>query len=138
MPREHRVGIVLDENFGGDLMLLARRMHVWVVESPTNTQVARDFLELPLSSTDDPLDSGITTFKARGESLWERLAAVAEDVDEHHGEYAHTPAWTVLEIYGLDEPGAHRARLDEYGVTEIKRTELGLEARRSVRGPRRR
>ena len=132
MQREHRVGIVLDESFGPRLLPLAQRIHVWAVESAANTPIARDVQQLVSALPGDPLDRGVTTFEAGGSSSWETLAAVVDNVDEHHGEHAHTPAWTVLEIYGIDEADAHKAGLDAYGVTEVERTEFGLEARRIV------
>jgi len=132
VQKEHRVGIVLDESFGRPLMLLAQRIHVWAVESRANTRAAKDFLALDVSLSDDPLESGVTTFVPQGNSRSENLTGVLEDVDEHHGEYAHTPPWTVLEIYGLDEADVDKARLGEYGVTNLKRTEFRLEARRVV------
>lgn len=130
MQQEHRVAIVLDESFGKRLLLLAQRLHVWAVESPANAEAARVFLNVDVSPPGDPLDRGITTFRALASSRCEMLAAVLGDVDEHHSDDAYAPSWTVLEIYGLDETDVDRVGFDEYGVTEVIRTEFGLEARR--------
>ena len=130
MQTEHRVAIVLDESFGKRLLLLAQRLHVWAVESPANAEAANTFLKMDVSLPSEPLERGITTFMAQGSSRCETLVAVLEDVDEHHGEYAHSPPWTVLEVYGLDETDADRVGFAEYGITQVIRTEFGLEVRR--------
>ncbi len=88
------------------------------------------FLDMDVLPPADPTDRGITTFEAQGSSRDETLALVLEAVDEHHGEHAHSPPWTALEIYGLDEVDAGQVGFQEYGVTQIIRTAFGLEARR--------
>ena len=81
MQKEHRVAIVLDESFGKRLLLLAQRLHVWAVESPADAEAANTFLKMDVSPPSEPLESGITTFKAQGRSRCETLATVLEDVD---------------------------------------------------------
>jgi hypothetical protein len=67
-------------------------------------------------------------FRPIGSSRLEVLLNVMEDIEDHHGEYAHEPEWTELEIYGIDDADAVERALAEYGVIGARTTSFGVEA----------
>ena len=133
MPTQlHKVGLVVDRDCGEQIAKLARSFHVWVVESPTNTPVIQRFWELEQADPDsDPLDSGITSFKAsETESAQEMCARIAGDVDDHHGELAHDRAWSEIVVYGVSVDDRLRHVFEDLGATEISPTPGGFLCRR--------
>ena len=51
---------------------------------------------------------------------------IVDNVDLHHGEYSHTPAWSVLEVYGVDPSIMIKSMLEEYGQGSFVETEGGF------------
>lgn len=133
--RAHKVCIVLDPDSGGQIPRLARQFHTWVVESETNTPVIRDFWaeEVTTAETDDPLDSGVTSFEAfSGESREETCIRILETVDDHHGEWSHDPPWSEIEIIGVGFTPRLQAAFVEFGAESFTSTGSGFIAKRSV------
>lgn len=130
--QSHKVGLVVDRNFGDRIPQLARSFHVWVVESPSNTPVIQRFWETERAEPDaDPLGPGITSFKASAtESAQEMCARIAGDVDEHHGEFAHDPPWSEIAVYGVMLDRRLQEVFTELGVTEFAPTHEGFICRR--------
>jgi hypothetical protein len=130
VPRQfYKVVLVVDRNFGARIAELARSFHVWAVESPSNMPVIQQAWKTDRDA--DPLGPGVTSFKARDvESAQEMCARIARDVDEHHGEFAHDPPWSEIEVYGvtLDEQLQHV--FVELGAMRCERTENGFICRR--------
>jgi hypothetical protein len=115
----HTVAIVLKADFGEAVLDLARRQHVWLVESPVNTAAANSFWNSD-TSTGDPLASGITTFKRPPGTVHEALAVIVESVDEHHGEYAHDPSVDRLLVYGVGLDADVQECLSEWGFSGFR------------------
>jgi len=110
---------------------LARRAHVWVVESPVNTPAARAFWDLADAADADPLGSGITAFVANeGESQKMVCQAVLVDIDDHHGDFTHIPPWTEIRVYGVCLDGELREACRFIGAESIEETEDGFICRR--------
>ncbi len=131
--QNNKVGIVVDRNFGSRIPELARLFHVWVVESPRNTPVIQQFWETTerASPEADPFEDGITSFEAEEmESAQEMCERIAEDVDNHHGEFAHDPPWSEIEVYGVSLDEHLRKVFEELGATLISPTSDGFICRR--------
>lgn len=126
----HGVAVVVDPAYGDKLLDLAARLHVWIIDTPVNKAAAQ-----VLWSQDGrihSLDSGVTTFSAfvvrRPDEI---VASMLETIDLHHGEYSHSPPWSVLEVYGASPSPSLAAALADYGFTDISPTPDGFRASRS-------
>lgn len=129
----HKVGLVVDRQFGERVRELARSFHLWVIESPQNSPMARQvWTDEPAGPFGDALGSGVTTFEAgEDESTEEICARLAGDIDEHHGEHAHTPPWTEIEVFGAALSPGLREIFGDLGVTSFEPTPSGFICRRT-------
>lgn len=131
--RPHRVGIVVDPEFGEQILPLARQLHLWVVHSVANTPAIRDFWAQEASSavSDDALDTGVTSFETlAAESPEETCSRILETVDAHHGEWSHEPPWSEIEVFGSSLSPRLREAFEEFGAEEFLPTPSGFIARR--------
>ncbi len=120
MPSVHSVALVLDPDFGERLRPLAERMHVWIVGTACNRQVAE---MIWAEHATHSLEHGVTTMNPEGCGSPEGLFPIMlDEVDVHHGEYSYDPVWTVLHVYGVEPTDTVLAALAAYGATEIERT----------------
>lgn len=128
----HKVGIVVDPNFGDRVAELARVFHVWVVESRANTPVIQGVWKSGMAdAAADPLAVGVTSFAAgEGESPEETCARIAWNVDEHHNESSHDPPWSEIEVFGVKLTEALRDVFEELGATACIPTQEGFVCRR--------
>jgi hypothetical protein len=128
----YKVGIVVDRSFGEEIPELAHSFHVWAVESPINTPAIHEFWEMEyMDPGADPLGPGITSFEAsEGESTEEMCARIARDVDEHHGEFAHDPPWSEIEVYGVKLSGCLEDVFVQLGAAEFELSKKGFICRR--------
>jgi len=126
MP-EYRIAVVLDETFGDRLLELSRTMHVWACASEPNRRGAeRIWAE---ETSDKPwLESGVTTFQYDPNDVSQSLFDVIELVEDHHGEYAHDPPWTTLEVFGAFPNRNLIDALQNVGVPRVETTETGFVA----------
>ena len=125
----YSVAIVVDRDFGDELVGLAQRLHVWVCSTPANRrQVECTRGAQPASPS---IEHGVTTFNvSEADSPEELLIGVLGAVDLHHGEYSHSPPWSTLEVYGASATPAVRAALAEFGVNTFSSTRRGFECSR--------
>jgi hypothetical protein len=126
------VGLVVDRNFGDRLAELARSFHVWVVESPANTPVIqRIWNNEPSASAGDQLGAGVTSFVANEKEFPEAICArIAGDLEEHHGEFAHDPPWSEIEVFGVKLSPVLQQAFEEIGATAFEPTPEGFICRR--------
>ena len=129
MTRHHRVAIVFDEHARTLLSALARRCHVWLVDSDENQKAAQDFWQ-QAEPVEDELASGVTTFTHKQQVPEEALAAVLELVEDHHGEFAHDPPVDEVIVVGLEPTEALLGVLNEWGYDRLDSHPEGLLARR--------
>jgi hypothetical protein len=105
------VAIVVDRSFGDKLVVLARRLHVWVIDSPAN-RPARDKVWNETKAY--TLDSGATLFFDDGTQAPDVVAErMLDDVEMHHGGNAHTPPLTRIEVYGAKRTPLLQSALEE-------------------------
>lgn len=128
----HKVGLVVDQGFGDRVAELARAFHVWVVDSRENTPVIQRVWKSGLvEAAVDPLAVGVTSFAAlEGESPEAMCARIAGAVDEHHGEFAHDPPWTEIEVFGVKLTAALQDVFEELEATACTPTREGFVCRR--------
>ncbi|HMW39535.1 MAG TPA: hypothetical protein PKD57_09030 [Saprospiraceae bacterium] len=127
MDKVHKVAIVVDKNFSkNQLLSVASKMHVWLIESDSNLKNTKAFYEQYNSSSDDLLADGITTFQnvEKGVSPASVLDSVIDEVDEHHNEYSHTPGWSELYVYGVPLNNKTKAILREFGFLNFQVVDL--------------
>ena len=123
---------MVDRNLGEGLATLARSFHVWVVESPSNTPAIQRFWTMDrLDPNAGLIDRGITSFAANeGESVEEMCVRIAEDIDEHHGEFAHDPPWTEIEVFGVPLSKRLEDVFIQLGATHFEPSREGFICRR--------
>jgi len=125
--RPHAVALVVDPEFGERLADLSRRIHVWVLGTPTNRRVAERVWREARGV--HSLESGITTFEESPDAAAEEIVRrQLPTIDLHHGAQSHSPPWSVLEVYGAPPTTALRAVLSEYGLTDVQATPHGFVA----------
>jgi hypothetical protein len=125
------VCVVVDREFGERLEALPRAVPVWIVDSPENTAAAARIRE----EFSDPVDAGITTFRAYPQMSPERLfLAELATIDLHHGEYSQDPPYSAIEVIGCAPTAAIHAKLAEFGLAVERFTEEGFVASAAARG----
>jgi hypothetical protein len=134
--QSYKIGLVVDRKFGERLSELARSFHVWAVESPDNTPVIQRVWEIECSGiAADPLGPGITSFEASElESPEDMCARIASDLDEHHGEFAHDPPWSEIEVFGVKLSVGLQDVFEDFGATVFEPTHDGFICRRKGTG----
>lgn len=131
MENLYRVAIVVDSAFGARLFDLSKRLHVWVCSSPGNGEAIKEIWSK--NGKEYSLKSGVTSFKVKeGASPQEMFLGVIDNVDLHHGQYSHVPAWSVLEVYGVKPLAMIKAKLEEYGQGSFEETEWGFTFTRKL------
>jgi len=124
----YAVALVADPEFGVSLLSLAERMHVWVIESPTNLAVAKTWWANHL---DHSQTSGITTYRHDpGEDLesWSNFAI--ESLDEHHGPLSGQPAYSEVNVFGLSLSAKVRESFENLGFIEFHENANGFIAKK--------
>jgi hypothetical protein len=127
----HRVAVVVDPEFGYALLRLASHVHVWIIDTLTNRAAA----EIVWSKEGGvpSLERGVTTFsKVATDAPDEIVASVLDSIELHHGEYSHSPPWSVLEVYGTTPTPSLSTALAEHWFTNISPTPGGFRAWRPV------
>ena len=116
----YRITLVVDDCFGRRVLDLAQTTYVWLVESTENDLWAKLACET-LQHGGDPLLHGVSTFRReRGEDLDSLIIRVLDMIDEHHGEFAHEPEWSEIEVLGASPSSAIEAAAIEYGVARCE------------------
>ena len=119
----HKIAIVLDKEFGGKLIELSKRMHVWVCDTPINLKVVNEIR----SNKEFSIESGVTTFKIpEADSPEDIFVKIIDTVDLHHGELSHDPPWSVLEAYGTKLSSTIEAKLQMFGKGRVEQTTNGF------------
>jgi len=124
----HTVALVVHPDFGKDLVLLAKEIHVWLVDTPKNRAAT-----IPIwkeQGGEYSLEHGVTLFNASGDAEPDEVAAsMIGTIDEHHGQYSQTPPCGCIRVYGCGASARLVEALAEYGYTAIIRSEEGFSAR---------
>ena len=120
MASAHRVAIVVDPAFGGQLSPLAKRLHVWIVRTPINEVAAEMATESQPDKIEDPLAAGATVFNPHGDTPDEWCRNILDTVEDQHGPYAHNPELSILEVIGTPLTDTLRQEFEdeEYGRFE--------------------
>ena len=122
----YRIILVLDENYGRRVIDLAQEAYVWLVQSEENDRWAALIWQRNPAS-EDPLLTGLSTFaRMRCEPTDELVIRLLEMIDEHHGEFAHDPAWTRIDVVGASRSARVEEAARTYGVTECLTTPDGF------------
>jgi len=133
MPTQYAVAVVLEPAFGERLTELAARLPVWIVDTPANRAAAKRYwAEHPGQSHTE----GVTTFKvdlSLSPEAW--CAEVLPDIDLHHGEYSHDPAYTAVEVFGTPLTATLQQRFADYGLAECVERPGGFVATKGAAPP---
>lgn len=126
----YRIALVVDEVFGSKLLELAQAMYVWLIESAENCRWAE--LTWQRSPTGgDPLARGVTTFRRQdGEDLDALIIRLLDMIDEHHGEFAHDPEWSEIDVVGAIPSSAVVEAAAAYGVDRCETVPGGFRLHR--------
>jgi hypothetical protein len=129
--RVYSVGLVVDRAFGERLFDLASRLHVWIVDSPTNRLAVEQVWQC--HSRQYSLEKGATIFRDDGSVSPDVVASrVLGDIELHHGQYSHDPPLSRLEIYGASGTEALSTALQEFGFVLFEDLPEGFMASREV------
>jgi hypothetical protein len=129
MQHPYAVAIVLDPSFGDRLAHIAARLDTWVVPSGLNRIAVEELWraksegghQLTLWSSEPSSDEA------------QRWSSILFDVENHHGEFAHDPPVSILEVFGAEPTSLARAALEEYGYVVVEPTQAGFRASRKPR-----
>lgn len=128
----YRIVLVVDEQFGSRVLELVRTAYVWLVESAENDLWAKEVWESS-QDTDDPLLHGLSTFKREQEEMGDALIIRLIDmIDEHHGEFAHDPEWSVIDVLGTSLSDAIQEAVVGYGVDRCETIPGGFRLHRTA------
>lgn len=124
----HHVALVVDREFGERLLPLARRLHVWICDTPINNAAGEKAgAAVPPGVVWNEV--GVTTFRVgEGDSPEDMVTCHIADMDLHH------PAWSQIEVYGVRLNGGLRAAWQEYGADEFQETPNGFVCSRPFGG----
>ncbi|MBK8252947.1 MAG: hypothetical protein IPK82_09785 [Polyangiaceae bacterium] len=127
----YRITLVVDEHYGEKVLTLARGTYVWLVESIENDLWAKRYWDRT-TANEDPLLHGVTTFRRlEGESIDALIVRLIELIDEHHGEVAHEPEWSEIDVIGAPaSPGVIEAA-GNYGVDRCEEFAGGFRLSRN-------
>jgi hypothetical protein len=138
----YAVAVVVDKNFGERLLELSSRLPVWICSSTQNLKYVK---EIWSKTKEENLKRVVTSFNFKeNDSLEDIFLGILDNVDLHHGEFSHNPAWNVLEVYGLEKVSNKILNgLKKYGEGIIKETTDGFiyfreNGERTENGPRER
>ena len=125
---QEKVAIVVDPEFGDQVADLIAKIHVWIVDSPSN-RVAVKAIWCKGQKQGEGQQFTATTFTvdfAATRVDW--CAGILEAVDLHHGEYSNARPYSVIEVYGISIDKRLQAHFGEFGFTIIEETEFGFVA----------
>jgi hypothetical protein len=128
MTSTHKVILILDKYFGKQIIELALEFHCWLVESPENLRYKDEVWE-KVDKQSDPLETGITIFKAMYDDDEASIIDIIETIMDHHSEFEHTPGLNVLEVIGVGLTQKQKDELRLYGFSEFKEKEGGYVAK---------
>jgi len=122
----YRIVLVVDEHFGCKLLELVHTGYVWIVQSGDNDLWTERVTE-GLPDTDDPLTQGVSSFvREQNESTESLVIRVLDMIDEHHGEFAHEPPWSEVQVIGMELTDTVVEASRAYGVTQCETTRSGF------------
>ncbi len=115
----NRVGIVIDQRVDRELLCsLSLEMHVWLLASKSNREIAQELFELNNFTAEGYLQNkGITVFDGPGRHCTsdEILFDVLKDIDEHHN-----PGWIEAYVYGVSCSDRVKSAFNVYGFTHFE------------------
>ena len=120
------IAIVLDPEYGSELLAVAPRHPVWIVDSPAN----RPMIEAVWAERRAAkVPREVNVFRAiDGLSPAEHVAALMRSVDAAHGPSAQDPAYRTLIVEGVALDDALNALLLARGATSTRTTRRGFTA----------
>ena len=127
--RQTRVAIVVSRDFSTELLELANRFDVWVLDTPANRRASEAIW------ADHKIDHAysVTTFKEyEGESTETSLVDLLPIVDDHHGLREEWAGDIVLEVIGQPLTDAIRDALEVLGPFVISERRDGFTATRAT------
>jgi hypothetical protein len=106
------VAIVVDPNFGDRLLALAKRMPVWIADTPANHAQVES-----LWAADTSHETNVTSFRVTGGGASDWCRMILPQVELHHGKYSQSPPYRALEIFGAAVTPDLRRLFGKYGFT---------------------
>lgn len=107
-PLIRNVYVILDPNFGGQLLTLPASEPVWIISSEVNTPVIKELWQAATKN-----GRNITSFQGTPE---QELMSLLITVHEHHGPSSQLPEYTQLTILGLSHEQLDADELADLGL----------------------
>jgi hypothetical protein len=123
----YRVRVVVDPTFGERITGLPPYEPVWVVESPTNTPVAKRLWDERPGRNHL---TGITTFRAGAQTGEDLLLDIIGTVDLHHGVHSADPPYSVVQVHGVKLSPAVEQAFRDLSFSHFQTTGDGFVATR--------
>jgi hypothetical protein len=126
---EHRVAIVLSDEFAPRVQDLSLTCHVWALHTPELEVVAHRVWDARSDGRENQLESGITLFRGDGD-IERDLLGIVDEVELHHGAYSHDPPVSVIEVFGACATDAVRQLFSSLGFARFEDSRDGFAAYR--------
>jgi hypothetical protein len=125
---EHRIAIVVCDEFVGRLADLASTQHVWIARTPAAAAVAQHLWAEAAPADGDGLGSGVTLFDG-GPTPTDSVLSIVDTVELHHGSYSNDPRVTIIDMLGAQATDKVCDAFTD-GFLRIDETADGFVARR--------
>lgn len=129
MSEEHRVAIVVSDEFVAGLADLARTQHVWSARTPASEAVPQRVWAYHAAADGDPLGSGVTLFDG-GQTPADSLLSIVDTVELHHGSDSHDPPVKIIDVLGARATDEIRRAFADLGFLRFDDSADGFVARR--------
>jgi len=128
--KPYHVYVVVDPHYGEKLRNLPADDPIWVIDSEANHIVIQALWNERQGSSHL---HGITSFKYDPKGNPEDwFINELDTIDLHHGEYSHTPPYSILEVIGVACSDKVQNVLRGYGFIRFERTNDGFITKREI------
>lgn len=125
--KNSQVALVLERDFGEELISLSEHMPVWIIDSLQNRPVVEKIRNTKSSGAAEI----ITTFQAGDlESLEMACERIVQSLDEHHNDYSQTPGYSELMVIGVSLGDVSLKPFLELNFDQFSRTNKGFIAKK--------
>jgi len=123
--KQYRICLILDINFGNDLINLVKYFDCWVIESLKNLNAIKSITQ-EIQNSGKALDYSISTFPINENDSFGCFVNIVQSIMDHHNEHQHAPGINELWVCGLELDDNVREEMQAWDFNEIEEKEGGL------------
>lgn len=124
MAQINNIALVLQTDFGDEVIELAKTMSVWIIQSKENDAAIRKANELDLK-----LDITMLLMRT-SETSSDTFLRALYDIDDHHGANSSSHSWKKILVYGAMPDLVTQQLMDDLTVSHIDKTGYGFDLSR--------